>query len=135
MPEKSISGMAGVERKVKGRSCMAMLAPGFNAQCDTRIRTSHGDFRVGMDRVESVRTEDGRPARVWVHAFIVFSVFAAIVIVEETWALVHNLHSGRHYRLIKNISYRTHLLGGRECSEWHTRMLVLRVRIRGLNRS
>jgi hypothetical protein len=117
MPEKSISGMAGVERKVKGRSCMTMLAPGFNAQCDIRTRTSQGDCWVGIGRVESVRTEEGRPARVWDHAFIVPVVFVAILIVEESWTLMHKLHSGRRFRLISKTPYRICLLGGGESSE------------------
>jgi hypothetical protein len=70
VPEKSMSGIAGVARTTKGRSCMTMLAPGCSAQCDMRIRTCSGEVMVGIGRDVTVRMEEGWPGRVCVHAFI-----------------------------------------------------------------
>lgn len=72
MPEKSSSGMAGLERKRNGQSCINIEAPGLRAACVMRTRTSIGEVREGHGSCgERVRTSEGVPACEWTQARIV----------------------------------------------------------------
>lgn len=69
-PEKSISGIAGEQRKMKGSSFMIILAPGLRAAWLIRTRTCVGDVMAGMGICVRERTAECGPALVCVHACI-----------------------------------------------------------------